>query len=263
MRKLVFHELCAAPSRYAYEISFTAFAEILDAALERSGPWGLQHAWTFDDGYQSDLAASELLWRRRLSGFFFLTVGWIGTRPGFLSWDEARAIVKRGHRIGSHGWTHRLLPRLSDSELELELARSREFLQDQLNVPVETLAAPGGRWNPRVAAAAARAGYTTLMTNEAFGIDRRVAGLDVSGRLTVRQGMRPARAADYVVTDAPLLAERLQGAARRTARTVLGDRAYRRLFSGRRSPDFSGAGTSAPAPDERGGASRRSGTHRR
>jgi len=64
MRNLVFNELCAAPSRYAYEVSFSAFAEILDAALERSGPWGLQHAWTFDDGYQSDLAAE--VWAKAL-----------------------------------------------------------------------------------------------------------------------------------------------------------------------------------------------------
>lgn len=252
MRRLVFHELCAVPSRYAYEISFTAFSRILDAALERSGPWGIQHAWTFDDGHQSDLAAAELLSRRRLSGFFFLTVGWIGNRPGFLSWDEARAIAKRGHRIGSHGWTHRLLPLLPDGELELELSRSREFLQEQLNVPVDTLAVPGGRWNPRVAAAAARAGYTTLLTTEAFGIDRLVSGIDVEGRLTVRQSLRPERAAEYVATEAPLFGERVRGAARRTARTVLGDRLYRRLSAAAsRTPDFSGAAASDPAHEER------------
>jgi peptidoglycan/xylan/chitin deacetylase (PgdA/CDA1 family) len=247
MRRLVFHELCASPSRYAYELSYFDFTAILDECLSRTGPFPLQGVFTFDDGHQSDLAASELLSRRRLSGDFFLTVGWIGNRPGFLSWQEARAIAGRGHSIGSHGWTHRLLTRLSDAELETELVRSREVLEEKLGVKVDTLAVPGGRWNARVAEAASRAGYATLVTAEAFRGLRERHGLDIEGRLNVRRFLAPASAADYVISDAPLWVERGQRLAKRTARLLLGDRLYRRLWTAAvGAPDYSGAAASRP-----------------
>jgi peptidoglycan/xylan/chitin deacetylase (PgdA/CDA1 family) len=248
MRRLVFHELCASPSRYAYELSYFDFTAILDECLSRTGPFPLQQVFTFDDGHQSDLAASELLSRRRLSGAFFLTAGWIGTRPGYLSWDEARAIVQRGHRIGSHGWSHRLLTRLSDSELEVELVRSREVLEEKLGVTVDALAAPGGRWNARVADAAVRAGYTRLLTSEAFSGVRERHGLDIEGRLNVRRFLAPPTAADYVSSDAPLWLERAQGVTKRTARLLLGDRLYRRLWTAATgAPDYSGSSASSPS----------------
>jgi len=257
MRRLVFHELCASPSRYAYELSYFGFTAILDEARERTGPFPLQHAVTFDDGHQSDLAAAELLSRRRLLGDFFLTAGWIGGQPGFLSWDEARAIAKRGHRIGSHGWTHRLLTRLTDAELRLELERSREVLRDQLGVEVDTLAVPGGRWNARVAEAACAAGYTKVLTNEAFRGMRERHGLEIEGRLSVRRDLAASRAADYLVAGAPLWAERAQGVAKRTARTLLGDRLYRRVWSAAvGSPDYSGRSASRPGPSPAGRSSR-------
>jgi peptidoglycan/xylan/chitin deacetylase (PgdA/CDA1 family) len=249
MRRLVFHELCASPSRYAYELSYFGFTEILDEALELTGPFPLQHAVTFDDGHQSDIAAAELLSRRRLLGGFFLTAGWVGNRPGFLSWDEARAIAKRGHSIGSHGWTHRLLTRLPDSELRLELERSRGVLQDQLGVEVDTLAVPGGRWNARVAEAACAAGYRRLLTNEAFRGRRERFGLEIEGRLHVRRGLAADRAAEYLAAGAPLWAERAQGAVKRTARTLLGDRLYRRVWTAAvGAPDYSGRTASRPGP---------------
>jgi peptidoglycan/xylan/chitin deacetylase (PgdA/CDA1 family) len=254
MRRLVFHELCASPSRYAYELSYFGFTAILDEVVERTGPFRLQHAITFDDGHQSDLAAAELLSRRRLLGDFFLTAGWVGNRPGFLSWDEARAIARRGHTIGSHGWTHRLLTRLPEAELRLELERSREVLQDQLGVPVDTLAVPGGRWNARVAEAACAAGYRTLLTNEGFRGLRERHGLEIDGRLHVRRDLDPSRAADYLAAGAPLWAERAQGAVKRTARTLLGDRLYRRVWAAAvGAPDYSGRSASSPdpSPDDR------------
>jgi len=257
MRRLVFHELNASPSRYAYELSYFDFNAIVDAAVARTGPFPLQGAFTFDDGHQSDLAAGELLSRARLTGEFFLTVGWIGNRPGFLSWDEARALAKRGHRIGSHGWSHRLLTRLSDAELELELARSKEVLENELGVAVDALAAPGGRWNARVAEAASRAGYTTLLTSEAFRGVRERYGLDICGRLNVRRGLAASRAADYLTTGAPLWSERAQAIAKKSARVCLGDRLYRRVWAAAvGAPDYSGSSASAPAGDDRDRQSR-------
>jgi peptidoglycan/xylan/chitin deacetylase (PgdA/CDA1 family) len=82
-----------------------------------------------------------------------------------LTWDGLRALAERGFEVGSHTVTHPHLPRLSDAELERELADSRARCEDEVGRPCRLLAYPFGEHDRRVQAAARRAGYTA-----AFGL---------------------------------------------------------------------------------------------
>jgi peptidoglycan/xylan/chitin deacetylase (PgdA/CDA1 family) len=82
-----------------------------------------------------------------------------------LTWEDLRALAERGFEIGSHTVTHPHLPRLSDAELERELAESRARCEDELGRPCPFLAYPFGEHDARVQAAARRAGYEA-----AFGL---------------------------------------------------------------------------------------------
>jgi peptidoglycan/xylan/chitin deacetylase (PgdA/CDA1 family) len=75
-----------------------------------------------------------------------------------LTWTMIEELRADGHEIGSHTLTHPQLPDLSDDHLRDELVEPRRRIADQLGA-CEAIAYPFGEWSPRVAAAAAAAGY--------------------------------------------------------------------------------------------------------
>lgn len=142
--------------------------------------------FTFDDGYTSHLdIAASLLIRHRFTGTFFVTLDKIG-RPGFLTWEQLRKLVFLGMEIGSHGATHKPLTSLSPGELNEELIRPKRVLEQQLGVPVLSMAAPGGFWNGAVAEAARRAGYDAMWVST-IGANGRETNPLALRRVVVRQ----------------------------------------------------------------------------
>jgi peptidoglycan/xylan/chitin deacetylase (PgdA/CDA1 family) len=150
---------------------------------------------TFDDGGISALYAAEALERRGWRGHFFVTTDYIGAR-GFLDEAGIRALHRRGHTIGSHSCSHPLRighcswPRLVD-----EWARSHARLSEILGTAPSAASIPGGDFAPRVAEAAARAGFSDVFTSEPTASVRRVFGLTLRGRFTIRRWTTPPTAA--------------------------------------------------------------------
>jgi len=65
---------------------------------------------------------------------------------GYVNWDEMRALVAGGAWIGSHGYSHRNLREVPDSDLAWELGDSRAILEEQLGIQVDGFCFPyGGR----------------------------------------------------------------------------------------------------------------------
>ena len=80
----------------------------------------------------------------------------------FLSWDEARELVRQGFEIGSHTETHPVLSRLASDALRQELAGSRQRLETELACPIRSIAFPNGSpedYNPEVMEACRQNGY--------------------------------------------------------------------------------------------------------
>lgn len=132
---------------------------------------------TFDDAYRAVLAALPAVERAGLHATVFASTSFADDgRPlavpeladdaaaypeqmATMTWDELRATAERGVEIGSHTVNHPHLPRLSDAELDSELADSRARIEDELGRICRLLAYPYGEHDERVQAAAARAGY--------------------------------------------------------------------------------------------------------
>jgi len=141
---------------------------------------------TFDDGGAAAMTAADALERRGLRGEFFVTVNYIG-RAGFLTRTALLELARRGHRIGSHSCSHPLrMAHCAWPQLIHEWAHSRAVLSDVLSEDVCTGSVPGGDFAPRVANAAAEAGYVRLFTSEPTSRQRDVHGLTVSGRFAIR-----------------------------------------------------------------------------
>ena len=107
---------------------------------------------SFDDGYRShsDVVA-PLLESRAMRGTFYVNPGWISA-GWTISWENARALVRSGHEVGSHTMTH---PHLDEVPLGdattpgtaiFEVAEARRLLDrhvyEPANVAVGTFGYP-------------------------------------------------------------------------------------------------------------------------
>lgn len=192
---------------------------------------GLWPEVTFDDGHISNLEyAAPILQAHGLTAQFFITVGWTGTKAGYMGWEELRALHAEGQSIGAHGWTHTLLTHCNEKELQVELGDARAALEDGLGSSVTTMSLPGGRYNRRVLAACAAAGYTEVYTSIP-----RSEGMPLGatvGRLNVLGSMEPEWLTKLLEPESGVLAGLgRQYRVKAAAKAVLGDGLYKRLWA--------------------------------
>lgn len=126
---------------------------------------------TFDDAYESFLDfAAPILTDFQLGATVFAPVGWLGKVNSWdyscrlnpvrhLSGSQLRVLSDQGFSIQSHGYRHVDLTQLSESELNLELRKSKEELEDILSLHVNEICYPFGRYNKRVEERAREIGY--------------------------------------------------------------------------------------------------------
>ncbi len=94
------------------------------------------------EGYASRVAGNterllELLDRHGVRATFFV-LGWVAERHPRL----VRAIHRRGHEIGCHGYWHRLVYSQSPAEFRSDLVQGRDVLQDLIGEAVVSYRAP-------------------------------------------------------------------------------------------------------------------------
>ncbi len=120
---------------------------------------------TFDDGHESDFTlALPLLLEFGFRAVFFICIEYVG-KPGYLSWEQIRALLAAGMSVQSHGLLHRDLTRVPTVDLVDELTAARISLERNLEREIRYLAIPGGFTNRRVCAAARQAGYLGVCTS--------------------------------------------------------------------------------------------------
>jgi peptidoglycan/xylan/chitin deacetylase (PgdA/CDA1 family) len=246
---LLYHELRSGESRYSYAIESGMFERHLDlfVRLRAAQNCDIWPELTFDDGHSSDVEiAAPLLQSRGLTARFFITAGWTGTKTGYMGWPEVRSLHEAGFTIGAHGWSHKLLTHCSEAELQTELSKSRLTLEEKLGVSVTTMSLPGGRYNRRVLAACAEAGYTQVYTSVPRAESLPLGA--VVGRLNIPGDMQPGWIAKLFQPDGRTLRRlgRRYGM-KEAAKALLGDRLYAGLWAlvSRKEPGTDGGGEGA------------------
>jgi peptidoglycan/xylan/chitin deacetylase (PgdA/CDA1 family) len=154
----------------------------LDDVLKR-GTEGASILISFDDGYRSNYdVAVPLLEEFGFTGWFFVSSGrhrnsetggsTVDGEPAesFMSFQEMRDLIDRGHVIGCHSHSHiGLSDQLSDADLVREIPESRAILQNALGDPIDNFCWVGGgehTYSARAARAIEDAGYShAFMTN--------------------------------------------------------------------------------------------------
>jgi len=117
---------------------------------------------TFDDGYRSAReVASPLLRRFKYPSVLFVPTDYIGGHNTFddgiepqipiCDWNDLRELARAGVSIQSHGASHKRFSVLTLAEIEHELLRSKDLLEDNVGSSVEIMAFPygdhGGNWH--------------------------------------------------------------------------------------------------------------------
>jgi peptidoglycan/xylan/chitin deacetylase (PgdA/CDA1 family) len=179
-RVLVFHRVVDRPER-DHDLSWTAFRGLLDRLQEAgstfahdldAAPTDGSVVLTFDDTSSDHLAVGRELAKRGVPAIFFASTGHLGTE-GHLDPDSLPELVAGGHTIGSHGWSHRRLDRMTEVELVQEVETSRARLEDLIGLPVNLFAPAGGVPDRALSQRLRAAGYVASRSTR-WGIHRRL-----------------------------------------------------------------------------------------
>jgi len=118
-------------------------------------------AITFDDGPhpQNTPRLLDILRARNVKATFYVIGRSVDLYP-----QVVRRSVAEGHEIGNHTHTHRLLSKLSDSEVRLELSRCRDAVANAAGVRMRTMRPPyGGLLQRQREFVHAEFGYPTIL----------------------------------------------------------------------------------------------------
>ncbi len=138
--------------------------DVLGASADEANG-ALATAITFDDGRACDYEiAYQTLVREGLPATFFVNTAAIDT-PGYLTWSQLREMKHAGMSVQSHSHDHTDLARLSSSQLDYQLRRSKGEIEDHLGGEVTLLAAPYGSVAPNTVNAARLVGYRALCSS--------------------------------------------------------------------------------------------------
>jgi peptidoglycan/xylan/chitin deacetylase (PgdA/CDA1 family) len=142
-----------------------------------------QLALTYDDGPNDPhtLRLLEVLARHNVRATFFLIGRYVQQRP-----DIVREIVKAGHVIGNHTFTHPLLTFKSAAEVRKELTDCRSAIQDAIGEPANLFRPPFGGRRPAVLRIAHELGLEPVMWN-VTGYDWNAPPAEVIERKVSRQ----------------------------------------------------------------------------
>jgi peptidoglycan/xylan/chitin deacetylase (PgdA/CDA1 family)/uncharacterized caspase-like protein len=127
---------------------------------------------TFDDGphprYTDRIL--EILKKYQVKSVFFE----LGTNLGKLKNNKvqptraaaaARHVIEAGHTVGSHTFSHSLLPKMSDSEIASEIDETNRFLESVINVRTPLFRPPYGGRDSKVLAAVEAHKMKSVMWN--------------------------------------------------------------------------------------------------
>jgi len=121
-----------------------------------------QLALTYDDGPNEPhtLRLLEVLAKHDVHATFFLVGRYVQQQPAIV-----RSIIKAGHVVGNHTFTHPLLTFKSAAEIRQQLSDCRSALEDAVGASSSLFRPPFGGRRPAVLRIARELGLETVMWN--------------------------------------------------------------------------------------------------
>jgi len=120
---------------------------------------------TFDDGFEDNIGAAEILERYNYPFSIYMIASQIG-KPGFLNANQLRELSKsKNCTIGAHGLSHQPMGAMNSKNQSFELVSSKAILEDALGMQVDTMSLPHGSLNRRTQELGQRAGFDLICSS--------------------------------------------------------------------------------------------------
>lgn len=120
---------------------------------------------TFDDGYSDNYSSAwPILHEYGFRGTFFIVTNSVG--PGMMNWDQLADLSRNGNSIESHTVHHLDLAALSSKQQEAEIGVAKQELESYLDIKVQALCFPSGRYNQTTLELMPKLGYTLGFTTK-------------------------------------------------------------------------------------------------
>lgn len=214
-RTLMYHDLGDdASSNDLYLLSSTSFR----AQIEAISQWARKQqtsfvpltarpqpgiAVTFDDGYRSTLRiATPLLAQHDIPFHVFATRAYCqsGDARYLNETDLCELASLPNVVIGAHGVTHTRLAQLSAENLHRELVDARDWLQQVIQRPVDSLSYPHGSFTPAIVDAVQKLGYSYACSSQSGtyqSVEQRfsIPRIDIWSRDSARTALHKLRGA--------------------------------------------------------------------
>lgn len=130
-------------------------------------PEGKKSALTFsyDDNRNFDRKLVEIFNKYGMKATFNVNSGTLGVQPSenndgneYIMPDELTSLYK-GHEIASHGYNHKYISGLTDSEIIREFTEDRIFLEQYTALPVRGMAYAYGNYDERIISVLKKLGF--------------------------------------------------------------------------------------------------------
>ncbi|WP_370875867.1 delta-lactam-biosynthetic de-N-acetylase [Caldalkalibacillus uzonensis] len=121
---------------------------------------------TFDNGYENGYTARilDVLKEKQVPAAFFVTGHYLKDQP-----DLVKRMVKEGHIVGNHSWSHPDMTQVSDDRLIKELVRVEQEFERITGVKgMNYLRPPRGIFSERTLALSQKLGYRNVFWSLAF-----------------------------------------------------------------------------------------------
>ncbi|MBA3679538.1 polysaccharide deacetylase family protein [Candidatus Saccharibacteria bacterium] len=133
---------------------------------------------TFDDGFSEQMQAFDMLKQRNMKATFYVITGgeksnWcigisrhnLSCGDDYLNWQQIHKLKDSGLiEIAAHTVNHPELSMLPEAEQIYEIQASKKILQDELHIPITSIAYPYGMFDGVTISEVQKAGFRTAVT---------------------------------------------------------------------------------------------------
>lgn len=121
---------------------------------------------TFDNGYENGYTARvlDVLKEKQVPAAFFVTGHYVKDQP-----ELVKRMVREGHLVGNHSWSHPDMSQISESRIKDELDRVKQQVADVSGqTDMRFMRPPRGIFSDRMLAASRSFGYTNVFWSVAY-----------------------------------------------------------------------------------------------
>lgn len=120
---------------------------------------------TFDLGYEAGYTEKilDILKDNNVKATFFITAHYLNTNT-----DLVKRMIEEGHIVGNHTVNHKVLPDISEEELEKEIMDLHTILYEKTGYEMKYVRPPKGEYSEFVLQKCNELGYKTVMWSFAY-----------------------------------------------------------------------------------------------